>query len=107
MKKNQMKKTIPCVKYGPLCVFCFRNFYILSCFSGSHHDLEISSNLNVYFSFTTTKLDSGNVKSQVPNKKQKLFFGIFIQNPSHFHKINIINEWHDMTILERSLPICG
>jgi hypothetical protein len=102
MKKNQMKKTIPCVKYGPLCVFCFRNFYFLSCFSGSHHDLEISSNLNGYFSFTTTKLVSGNVKIS-NNWKQKLFLGIFIQNPSQFHKINIMNQWNGTKILEKDL----
>jgi hypothetical protein len=32
--------------------------YVLSCSSGSHHDLKIPFNLNDYFSFPTTTLDS-------------------------------------------------
>jgi hypothetical protein len=47
-------------------------FHVFSCSSGSHHDSEISFNLNDYFSFTTATLDSGNVKIS-GNLKQKLF----------------------------------
>jgi hypothetical protein len=78
------EKTIPCVKYGPLFVFTFEIFMFFSCFSGLHHDLEISFNLNDYFSYTKTTLDSLNVKIS-GNLKKKLSLGIFFQTPSHFH----------------------
>jgi hypothetical protein len=60
--------------------FYFRNFQCFSCFSDSHHDLEISFNLNNYFSFTTATLDSVNVKISC-YLKQKVFLGICFQNP--------------------------
>jgi hypothetical protein len=65
-------------------VFLLSKFSCFSCFSGSHHDLETSFNLNGYFSFTSTTLDSVNVKIS-GNLKQKLFLGIFFQNPSQYY----------------------
>jgi hypothetical protein len=91
LKKKSDQNTIPCVKCGPLCVFYFRNFHVISCSSGSHHDLEISFNLNDYYSFTTTTLDSVNVKIS-GNLKQKLFLWFFFQNTSHFHTNWLIFE---------------
>jgi hypothetical protein len=79
------------VNYGPLCVFHFRNFHVFPCLSGVHYDFEIYFNLNGYFSFTTTTLDSGNVKIS-GNLKQKLFLGFFFENPSHFHTNWLIFE---------------
>jgi hypothetical protein len=64
--------------------FLLRNFLVFSCFSGLHYDFEISFDLNGYFLFTTTTLDSFNVKIS-DSLKQKLFLGFFFQNPSHFH----------------------
>jgi hypothetical protein len=95
-EKKSDQKTISCVKYeyGPLIhyvFFTFEIFMFFSCSSGSHHNLEISFNLNDYFSFTTTTLDSVNVKI-LTNLKQKLFLWIFFQNTSHFHTNWLIFE---------------
>jgi hypothetical protein len=81
-EKKSVEKAIPCVKYGPFIVFYLWNFHVFSCFSGLHYDFEIYFNLNGYFSFTKTTLDSVNVKIL---GKKKLFLGIFFQNPSPFH----------------------
>jgi hypothetical protein len=71
--------------------FLLSKFLCFPCFPCSHHDLEISFNLNDYFSFTTTTLDSVTVKITA-NLKQKLFLGIFLQIPSHFHTNWLIFE---------------
>jgi hypothetical protein len=58
---------------------------VFPCFSCSHHDLEISFNLNDYFSFTRTTLDSVTVKifeglvtkvnlNQIQNTETKTYF---------------------------------
>jgi hypothetical protein len=69
LKKKSDQKTIPWV---PIMCFYFQNFHVFSWSSGSYQDLEIYFNLKDYFSFTTTTLDSVNVKIS-GNLKQKLF----------------------------------
>jgi hypothetical protein len=100
-KKIMFEKKIKSKNYSvrevrPIMCFYFRDFDVISCSWGSHHDLEISFNLNNYFSFTTTTLDSVNVKiSGNLNFRQfetKTIFMIFFQNTSNFHTDWLIFE---------------
>jgi hypothetical protein len=65
-EKKSDEKTIPCMKYGPLYV----NFKILMFFL--LFDFGIFFDLNGYFSFTSTTLDTVNVQIS-GNLKQKLY----------------------------------
>jgi hypothetical protein len=62
----------------PIMCFLLRNFHVFSCFSGLHYDSEISFDLNGYFLFTTTTLDSFNVKIS-DSLQKKLFLGFFFK----------------------------
>jgi hypothetical protein len=53
-EKKSDEKTIPCVKYGPLCVFTFEILMFFPAFRVRITILKYLFNLNGYFSFTTT-----------------------------------------------------
>jgi hypothetical protein len=79
-EKKSDEKTLPCVKYSPLCVFIFEIFMFIPGFWVLITILKYFFNLNGYFSFTTTTEDSVHVKILDRNLFSKPFAFLYVRH---------------------------